>query len=64
MFRFRKWYLVLLGFWAILVVPGWVGAMFYAGGYSPPSDWPSLLIDVAFIIPLALLPLGLKKRTQ
>ena len=62
--RVKAWYLILLGLWAVLAVPGWVGGVLYGGGYSPPKDWPSLLIDLAFVLPLLLLAVGIRKRTR
>ena len=52
MLRFKTRYLVLLAFCALLVAPGSIFAIFYGGGYTPPEDWPSLVIDLAFILPL------------
>ena len=66
--RFKKWYIVVLVVWAILIVPGYILGFLLAGGdfgyqYRTGSGLvTALFLDALFISPILLFPLGTSKR--
>ena len=61
--RLKIWYVVLLVLWAVLIAPPCIIGFLYAGGDLSYhwGDWRALVIDVLFLLPLILLPLGIRK---
>ena len=62
--RLRTWYVALLVLWAVMIAPPWILGLLYAGGDLSYhwGDWRALLIDLLFLFPLILLPLGIRKQ--
>lgn len=68
MSRVRTWYLILLCAWAFLLLPGYIMGLLMSGGdfttafQTRGEILVTYLLNFLFVLPLVLLPIGIKKK--
>lgn len=67
--RLKTWYAVMLGLWAVVIAPACVLGFLYAGANISflkyhLDDPLALLLDLLFVLPVLLLPVGFRRRVS